>query len=98
MQVANSMRRMRILEQEVENDTESVDYLTLQNEILEQSFYFLSEGVVNGICLNKQKCNSNENIQYYELHICAYVHIHSMYCSMSIEEFKDNLEKLILIL
>lgn len=98
MQVANSMRRKRILEQEVENDTESVDYLTLKNEILEQSFYFLSEGVVNGICLNKQKCTSNENIQYYELHICAYVHIHSMYCSMSIEEFKDNLEKLILIL
>lgn len=43
MQVANSMRRKRILEQEVENDTESVDYLTLKNEILEQSFYFLSE-------------------------------------------------------
>lgn len=82
MQVENSMRRMRILEQEVENDcfsndTESVDYLTLKNEILEQSFYFLSEGVVNGSCLNEKenalvmKISSIMNCIY--VHMCIYI-------------------------
>lgn len=93
-QVENSMRRMRILEQGVENDcfsndNESVDFLTLKHEILEQSFQFLSEGVVNGSCSNEKKNpTNNENLQHYELHT------HSMYCSMSIIEFKNNLEKL----
>lgn len=59
-QVDNSMRRMRVLEQGVENDcfsndNESVDFLTLKHEILEQSFQFLSEGVVNGSCSNEKK-------------------------------------------
>lgn len=54
------MRRMRVLEQGVENDcfskdNESVDFLTLKHEILEQSFQFLSEGGVNGSCSNEKK-------------------------------------------
>lgn len=93
-QVENSMRRMRVLEQGVENDcfsnyNESVDFLTLKHEILEQSFQFLSEGVVNVSCSNEKNCTNNENhLQYDGLHT------HSMYCSMSIMEFKNNLEKL----
>lgn len=92
-QVENSMRRMRVLEQGVENDcfsndNESVDFLTLKHEILEQSFQFLSEGVVNGSCPNEKNCTNNENLQYDDLHT------YSMYCSMSIMEFKNNVEKL----
>lgn len=65
-----------------------MDFLTLKREILEQSFQFLSEGVVNGSCSNEINCTNNENLQYDELHT------HLMYCSMSIMEFKNNLEKL----
>lgn len=65
-----------------------MDFLTLKREILEQSFQFLSEGVVNGSCSNEINCTNNENLQYDELRT------HSMYCSMSIMEFKNNLEKL----
>lgn len=65
-----------------------MDFLTLKREILEQSFQFLSEGVVNGSCSNEINFTNNENLQYDELRT------HSMYCSMSIMEFKNNLEKL----
>lgn len=51
-----------------------MDFLTLKREILEQSFQFLSEGVVNGSCSNEINCTNNENLQYDELHT------HSMYC------------------
>lgn len=36
----------------------------------------------------KKNCTNNENFQYDDLHT------HSMYCSTSIMEFKNNLEKL----
>lgn len=38
------------------NDNESVDFLTLKHEILEQSFQFLSKGVVNGNYSNEKNC------------------------------------------